>query len=107
MIKRKEENLLIHILIHEIWGLSTTWGMYTPGTHRELDALTRQIGEQVGSGGQTSWRHAAVGRVRELVEAPSGKQAACGAGAGEEAHQKMHAVLLSGANTTHTVNTSS
>lgn len=92
--------------IHENSGLSTTWCRYTSGTHSELDALTRQIGEQVGSGRQTSRRHTAVRRVRQLVEAPSSKQAARGAGAGEEAHQKMHAVLLSEANTTCTVNTS-
>lgn len=80
---------------------------YARGTHSELDALARQIGEQVGSGGQTGWRHTAVGRVRQLVEAPGSLQAARGTGAGEQAHQKMHAVLLSGANTrcTHTVNT--
>lgn len=39
------------------------------------------------------------------MEAPHSKQAARGAGAREEAHQKMHAVLLSGANKQLTLST--
>lgn len=66
------------------------------GTHSEPGALTRQIGEQVGSGGQAGWCHTAVGRVRQLVKTASSLQAARSIGASEQADQKMHAVLLSG-----------
>lgn len=63
-------------------------------TDDELGALAGQVGEQVRGGGQTGQDHVGVLRVRQLMKTPSSMQTELSVGAGEEADQEMHTVLL-------------
>lgn len=64
------------------------------GTHSELGALARQVGEQVGGGRQTGWCHVGVGRVRQLMKTPNSLQTTRSVRASEETNQKMYTILL-------------